>query len=390
MKNFNSHSVAIISSLTGGLGHYCAHLASPLSEYYNLKFISYPQVDLSGFVVKQITDSFIRKYIKWPRFDIDENNPYSIPSIHEYLKSREINLVNIHIATTVKRKIMYFISFLLYGKKFFNMKYVFTLHDVLPFDEDPKMNKLLNLFYSLGDHFTVGNESEKEKLMKHFSVSSSRITIIPHGIYNLFNRNLYTETMAKSYLGLPSKKLVVLFFGFLREYKGFEYLIEAAKLLKKKRSDFLIYVASGLKYAPKPLIERYLEMIKKLNLQDTFVLNLNYLDTLDLEAVFQSSDMVVLPYTHASQSGVMMMSFGFKKPVVITETFHDSEWIHNKAGLVAKTKDAKSLADQIETLMNNPEQAKKFGQYGYTYSMKRFNWNEIAKKYYEVYKKIHI
>jgi len=388
MKNFNTKTAAIISSLTGGLGHYCAHLAGPLSDHCNLKFITYPQVDLSGFVVKQITDSFIRKYIKWPRFDIDENNPQTIPSIHEYLNTKEIDLVNIHIATTVKRKITYFTSFVLYGKKFFNTQCVFTLHDVLPFDDHIKMNKMLKLFYSLGDHFTVGNESEKEKLIKHFSVSSSKITVIPHGIYNLFNRNLYTQTMARSYLGLPSKKQIVLFFGFLREYKGFEYLIEAARLLKKKRNDFLIYVASGLKYTPKPLIEKYLGLIQKGDLHDTFVLNLNYLDTLDLEAVFQASDVVALPYTHASQSGVMMMSFGFKKPVVITESFHDKEWVSRKAGLVAKTKDAKSIATHLETMFADPEKAKQWGKYGYTYSMKHFSWKEIGDKYYDVYQKM--
>src|SRR5437870_1183434 len=97
--------IAIMSSLTGGLGHYCAHLATPLSQYCQLKFITYPQIDLTGMVTRQITDSFVRQHIKWPRFDLDENNPQSIINIVEYLKSREIKLVNLHVATTVKRKI---------------------------------------------------------------------------------------------------------------------------------------------------------------------------------------------------------------------------------------------------------------------------------------------
>lgn len=388
MNNINLPKVAIISSLTGGLGHYCAHLSRPLSEYCLPKFITYPQIDLSGTVTKEITDSFVKRYIKWPRFDLDDNNVQSIIDISEYLKARDINLINIHIATTVKRKIMYFMTFLLYLKKVNKAKFVFTLHDVLPFEEDRKFLKLLKSFYELADFFTVGNESEKEKLMRYFKIPETKIKIIHHGIYNLFDRNLYTQQMARSYLELPKDKKIVLFFGFLREYKGFDYLIKASKIIQKKNEHFVIYVASGLKYASKDIVEKNLRLINKLNLQEKFILNLTYLDALDLEAVFKATDIVALPYTHASQSGVMMMAFGFKKPVVITDQFYDKKWVDGKAGLVAKSKDSQSLADKITELMNDDEKIKSFGQYGFDFSMKNYNWETIAKQYFEVYKKI--
>lgn len=388
MKQNNHHlKVAVISSLTGGLGHYCAHLSAPLSQHCNLKFITYPQLDLSGSVVKQITDSFVRQYIKWPRFDIDESNPQSIIQINDYLKAKEIGVVNVHIGTTIKRKINYFTTFILYCKRTNNKKFVFTLHDVLPFDEDKRLTKILKVFYSLADFFTVGNNSEKNKLIKYFNISESKIEVIPHGIYNLFDRKLFTQPMARGYLGLPKDKKILLFFGFLREYKGFDYLIKAAKILSKKNDDFLVYVASGIKYASKDLIESNLKLIQKLKLQDRFILNLNYLDTVDIEVVFKASDLVILPYTHASQSGVMMMSFGFKKPVIITETFHDREWVNHKAGLVAKTSNAESLAEKITKLINDDDKLKSYGEFGYQYASTHFNWKDIAKKYYQAFRK---
>ncbi|MCS6956703.1 MAG: glycosyltransferase [Patescibacteria group bacterium] len=393
MKNNNfkdkNLKVAIISSLTGGLGHYCAHLATPLSNYCNLKFITYPQIDLSGTVVKEITDSFIKKYIKWPRFDLDENNPKTIVDITHYLKDRNFNIINLHIGTTVKRKINYFTTLILYAKKINNIKFVFTVHDVFPFDEDIKLNKLFKIFYSLGDYFTVGNEKEKRKLIKYFNIDSSKIKIIPHGIYNLFDQNLYNKKLSRGYLGIPYNKKVILFFGFLREYKGFDYLIKASKILVKKDNSFLVYVASGLKYASKELVQKNLQLLHKLNLQDHFMLNLNYLDTPDIEAVFKSADVVVLPYTHVSQSGVLMMALGFKKPVVITDVFFEKNWIDKKAGFVAKTKDYESLADKIYTLINNESLLKKFGYFGYNYALKKFNWETSAKKFYKVFNSIN-
>lgn len=380
--------VAIISSLTGGLGHYCAHLVNPLSKYCYIKFITYPQLDLTGTVVKQITDSLVRRYIKWARFSLEESNPLSIVSINEYLATKGINILNVHVGTTVKQKINYFTTLLVYTKKLNNKKLIYTLHDVLPFDENKKLIKLLKVFYSLSDYFIVGNEWEKKKLIKYFAVPDVKIAIIPHGIYNLFDRNLYTKNIARSYLDLPKDKKIILFFGFLREYKGFDYLIKAAHIISRKKDDLIIYVASALKYAPKDLIEKSLQLISKYNLQEKFILNLNYLDSLDIEATFKASDIVALPYTHVSQSGVLQMAFGFKKPVVITDAFFEKYWISEKAGLVAKREDPYSLAKKLSQLMNDNEKMKSFGDFGFKYATEQFNWASIAEKYFEVYQKV--
>lgn len=379
--------VAIISSLSGGLGHYCAHLRDPLHKYVMPKFITYPQIDLSGTVVRQITDSFVSHYIKWPRFDLDESNPNSIVDIYDYLEKRDIKLVNIHVATTVKKKIEYFTTFVLYGKYYKKVKFIFTLHDVLPFEDDRRLVKLLKMFYSIADGFTVGNEEEKEKLIKYFDIPASKIYVIHHGIYNLFNKNHYTREKAKHHLNIDPSKKVILFFGWMRNYKGFDYLIDAVNELSKKRNDFVVYVASGIKYASDEEIQNSMEKIKDLGLEDKFHLNLNYLSTGDIEAVFKSSDLVVLPYTHASQSGVLMTAAGFKKPVIITDVFSDRTWVKNQSGYVIKPKDSKALMEKIESLLDDPDTRKKFGEYGFEYASSHFDWKTIAREYSEVYKK---
>ena len=377
--------VAIVSSPNAGLGHYVAHLFGPLSKMCNPKFITYPQTDLSGFLTYQFTDNFMKRYIKWPRFDLEDTKPQSIVDIANYMKSRNIKAMNIHIGTTIKQKINYFIALTLYCKQVNNIRFVFTLHDVLPFDHDPKIINLLKVFYGLADHFVVGNKKEYRKLVRYYKTPAHKISIIRHGIYNLFDNNIYDKKIARSLLGIEQNKPVILFFGFLKEFKGFEYLIRAAKVVQKKYPDMIVYVASGLKYARKELVNRSLSLIHKLELQDNFILNLNYLDTNDIEAVFKAADMVVLPYTNASQSGVMMMSVGFKKPVVISDVFAEKEWIANKAGLVAENRNYKDYAEKIMSLIANPLQAIKFGQYGYKYAMEHLNWEDIAKKYYQTY-----
>lgn len=388
MNNKNLKKIAIISSPNAGLGHYAAHLIGPLSKYYDTKFLTYPQTDLLGTVTNQFTDSFMKRYIKWPRFDVIDSEPQSIVKIGEYLRSRNIQLVNIHIGTTLKQKINYFMSFVTYCKKRNGTKFVFSLHDVLPWNHDIRMISLLKVFYSLTDHFIIGNNKEYLKLKRYFSFPDEKISIIKHGIYDLFDNDLYNSKVARYLLNIPQDKTVLLFFGFLKEFKGFEYLIKAVHILIKKNPNIIVYVASGLKYAPKELVQKCLTLIHKLQLDEYFLLNLNYLDANDIEAVFKASNISILPYTNASQSGVLMMSIGFKKPVVITDVFAEKEWINKFAGLIAKKRNPEDLAKKIEILIKSPEIALEYGMNGFTYGKKHLNWEAIAKKYSDVFTEV--
>jgi len=372
----------------GGLGHYCSHLAAPLSQYCQLKFITYPQVDLTGVVVPQLTDPFVREHIKWPRFDLDETNPNSIVNINTYLQERKFQIVNLHIGTTVKQKIIYFTTFLTYSKIIGRFKIVFSLHDVLPFEESSSLKKILKMFYGLADSFVVGNELEKEKLQKYFNVSEKKIHIIHHGIYNLFDKNHFTQNLAKTYLGIPENKKVVLFFGWLREYKGLEYLIRAANKIKKSEPNLCVYVASALKYSSPGLVNKYLYLIKRLKVEDIFILNLKYLESRDIEPVFKAADVVALPYTKVSQSGVLMMAMGFKKPVVITDAFYEKKWVRNLAGLVAKVENPDNFADKLLQLLRHKPLASQYGNDGYRYVLTNFSWQKVAQQYFQTYSKL--
>ena len=384
----NKPKVAIISSPNAGLGHYVAHLFGPIAKYCDPRFITFPQADLLGTTTPYFTDSFMKRYVKWPRFTLNDNEPQSVVDVANYLESRDIHLVNIHIGTTIKQKINYFMSLVQYCKTVNKTKFVFTLHDVLPWTNDKKFIQLLDVFYKQADYLIVGNDREYAKLVDNFTFNREKISIIRHGIYNLFDSNLYDKRIARYLLNIPQDKTILLFFGFLKEFKGFEYLIDATKILKREGENVMVYVAAGLKYAPKDLVNNLLSKIHQLELNEDFILNLNYLDTHDIEAVFKAADVSVLPYTNASQSGVLMLSIGFKKPVVISDVFAEKEWIDKKAGLVSKNRDPKDLAKKIKILINDRKKMEEYGKYGYEYGMKNLNWEDIAKKYFNIYKKL--
>ena len=135
-------------------------------------------------------------------------------------------------------------------------------------------------------------------------------------------------------------------------------------------------------------MNKYLHLIKRLNLEAEFILNFNYLDSRDIEPVFKAADVVALPYTKVSQSGVLMMAMGFKKPVVITDVFYERKWVSGRTGLVAQSGNGGDLAEKLKQLLQNKSLALDYGNEGYNYASRVFNWQKMAKQYYQAYKRL--
>lgn len=382
--------VAIISSITGGLGHYTFHLLRKINKYIDYRYITYQQYDLIGEPVNRITDPlFEHKLTQQPKFLIDPKDSLdSLLSVIDYIKNNEIDLVNIHIGTTARKMIMFYTTMVLELKNL-GVPIVYTFHDVDPFEEkNHGFNNLIKNCYNLGDYAIVGNDREFNKLLKQFAkFKKSNTAIIKHGVYSLFNQHCYNLEKAREFLGIPLDIKIVLFFGHLRVNKGLKYLIRAMRGVIDKNRRVILLVFSSLVYDKNTKI--YAEEIKNLNLEPYVQLNLFYVPSDQIEAIFKTSDVIVLPYIKVSQSGVLQLAFVFKKPVIVTDLFYEAKLIHNKMGLAVPPKDSKALARAILEILDDKKKAEEFGKAGYTYASKECSWDIAAEKTYKVFLKAY-
>ena len=83
-----------------------------------------------------------------------------------------------------------------------------------------------------------------------------------------------------------------------------------------------------------------------------------------------------------------MMAMGFKMPVVITDVFYEKKWVSGRAGLIAHVGNSSDLAEKLKHLLRNKQLAINYGNAGYDYSSRVFNWQKIAEQYYQVYKRL--
>lgn len=184
-------------------------------------------------------------------------------------------------------------------------KIVLTSHNI--FRAEAKFVPLLfKQFYKKVDGVIFHSETNKEDLMDQIEFKSAKMwKIIPHGDYRILVNPEINKKKARQILEIESNKLVVLFFGFIRKYKGFDILINAiSKLRLNFKNIYLLIAGKEVEH-----FKKYEEMIKRLDLQDFVQTYLYYIPNNEISTFFEASDVVVLPYKKIFQSGVIQLSF---------------------------------------------------------------------------------
>lgn len=163
---------------------------------------------------------------------------------------------------------------------------------------------------------------------------------VNHPVYNQFGESLSRET-ALSILKLDSDKKYVLFFGFIRNYKGLDLLIDAMQHLPE---DHHLIVA-GEVYGS---FDKYTAMIAELKLSDRIHLFNQYISDDEVGLYFSASDACVLPYKSATQSGITAISHHFNLPVIATDVGGLKETIrHGETGMIVETPESSLIANAI-------------------------------------------
>lgn len=138
----------------------------------------------------------------------------------------------------------------------------------------------------------------------------------PHPIYDTYGTPV-SKAKACAALGLDPAADYVLFFGFIRDYKGLDLLLEAWAMLRNEgRTAGRKLLIGGEYYGNK---EKYDNLIQSLGLQDDIILHDRYIEETEVKNYFCASDLVVQPYRSATQSGVTQVAYHFGTPMVVTD-----------------------------------------------------------------------
>lgn len=168
---------------------------------------------------------------------------------------------------------------------------------------------------------------------------------VPHPLYDNFGEKT-DKYVARKKIGIDSDKKIILFFGFIRKYKGLDWLFEAIKILLEKypQDDQLRFLIAGEFYEDR---KPYDDLIDKLNIRDQLILKTDFISDSDVRYYLSAADLVVQPYKSATQSGVTPLAYHFEVPMVVTRVGGLPALVpEGKVGLIAEP-NPESIADKI-------------------------------------------
>lgn len=267
--------------------------------------------------------------------------------------------------------------------KLFGIKIVWTVHNII--SREGKFSSL-ELFFSrlltrLCNRIIVHSQLAKYEVEKAYRMAGdSQITIVPHGNYIHIYENIVSKAQARKRLQLDAEDIIFLYFGLIRPYKGVSELIEAFEKLNALQAKLLI--------VGKPLNNEITDEIReKCGVDKNIKLIFEFIPEYEVQIYMNAADIVVLPYRDILTSGAVMLAISFGKPVIVPAIGCIPDVLDIEGSFLYNTLEKDGLLEAMKlALKTDVENLRRMGEHNFELA-KQFNWEDIAKRTHEVYKK---
>ncbi len=256
-------------------------------------------------------------------------------------------------------------------------KRVVTAHNVVSHEQRGWERGIFDYLYRKADAVIVHAEANKQELVNGFNVPEGKVRVIPHGNYMFFQKTPEPCPLPET----PS----VLFFGYIRKYKGLMHLIKAFSEVRKEMPE------ARLRIVGKPVedFSVYQELILGLGLEKAVETELEYVPFDKVKDYFNQSSLLVLPYDKIYQSGVLQLAYGFGRPVIVTDTGGLPEAVEEgKNGLIVPVADVPALARAMLQILKDRRLQEEMGRRSFALALTRYSWKNIAEQTESLYQEL--
>lgn len=353
----------------GGIAHYTTLLCRALRREHEVKFISfkrqYPRVLFPGSTDRD--ESTLLVTVGGVEYIIDSLNPMTWISAARAVQKYgpEILVIPWWVAFWA----IPFWSMMALVKRHIPCEIVVICHNVMEHESSIFKQLATKTVLLRADRLITHSREETQKA-KELLGSDLNIVTAFHPSYADLTPVRYLKDEAKDKLGLSGD--VILFFGFVREYKGLNVLIEAMPTILRKKNVTLLIVGEFWKKK-----EAYLDHIRRLGIEPQVRIIDKYVPNEEMGLYFGAADLVIQPYVSASGSGVCQLAFGFDRPVVGSRIGSIAEVVEDDVnGRLVTPGDPKELAGAVSaslepaTLHRYSANAEK--------TKERFSWRGLA------------
>ncbi len=354
--------------LRGGIAHYIALLHKHLSKKHEVEIVTfsrqYPRMLFPG---KSQEEQGGESSAVASELLIDSINPLTWFSAAKAIARKKPDLVIFK----------YWMPFFApcYGviarqvKKRTDAKILFICDNVIPHEKRPGDSMLTRFAFRAVDFFIVQSKAVERALLAFHP--SAQYRFVPHPVYEIFGRSL-RKSGARKKLRIKDER-VILFFGFVRKYKGLHALLDAMPRILEKIKLRLLVV--GEFYGDEGV---YRKKVSDLGLEQNVSVYSEYVPNEDVAVYFSACDVVVLPYVSATQSGIVQIAYQFDKPVIATDVGGLAEVVlDKKTGFIVPPENPNALADAVVRFYK--EKREQQFRANVLREKKKYNWNSLVK-----------
>ena len=304
--------------------------------------------------------------------------PFDLAALLAYILIHRIRVV--HFMWTVFNNLDYWA---IRAMQAMGCKVIFTAHNPFPHEEKSSSMKSFSQIYSQVDNIIALTDFTRDKIVHKAGVDAEKISVIPHGDFGyIFSQCGFNVELAENVKLAAAGRKVVAFLGLIRPYKGLNYFIKAMPLIKKQISDSFFLVAGSVLVGCKESLEKQLGEF--CDSQDLWK-DLRFLPTPDMKAYLSVIDILVQPYTSASQSGNTVMAYVEGIPVISTNVGGLAERVKDgETGYVINPGDHQAIANSVVKCFEGDNYAK-MSEAARSVAGEQYNWQRIAEQTISVY-----
>lgn len=259
--------------------------------------------------------------------------------------------------------------------KILGIKIIWEMHNILPHGYTDRDRKGSRWFFERADGLIYHSRSDVKRAKETLgTVLDKPYLVVPHGNFNESYPNTITREAARGQLSIGLRERVILCFGYIRKNRGYEYLIEAVKDLQQ-----VTVVIAG------KVLDR--EVYKSLQAHQRVLSHLwvhgRWIPDEEIQWYFNACDIVVLPYTDITTSGVIPLAYAFSRPVITSDIGGLKDMVNADTGILVPPRDAEALRKAIENIFTRD--LRSMGDCARDLAKKEFSWEANARKLKEFY-----